>query len=252
MFWLWVIGMVILVLGSGLNLGAGFSAPYWAPDERESFQSDWQPDQDKIRTELEAMRGNWWQEIVHRAPAVREMHLMLIGMALFKWGLLEGGRPGVYRIWIGLGLLVGLPLTAYGAWRQFASDWDPISAFFLDSQFGYWGSLLIALGYAGLVFLALGAGRCPQLANRLAAVVRMALTNYLLQTLLATFIFYGRGLGLYGSVPSVGQMGIVVLIWGIQLWLSPWWLRRFRFGPVEWLWRSLSYWKRQPMRVNNL
>lgn len=256
------IGLGILVLGSLLNLGAGLSAPYWDAQERADFAAGWLPSEQQIQVELDAMRGNWWQEILHRAPAVREMHLvvipfylywrslgvMLMGMALFKWGLLEGRRPAVYRVWLVLGLLVGLPLSAYGAWRQFASGWEPITAFFVDSQFGYWGSMLIALGYAGGLFLLLGTGRWVPLANRLSAVGRLALSNYLLQTVVATFIFNGRGLGFFGEVSRIGQMGVVVLIWALQLWLSPWWLARFRFGPVEWLWRSLSYWKLQPMR----
>lgn len=58
-----------------------------------------------------------------------------------------------------------------------------------------------------------------------------------------------RGLGLFGEVPRIGQEGIVLAVWVLQLWLAPWWLARFRFGPAEWLWRSLSNLRRQPMRV---
>ena len=77
----------------------------------------------------------------------------------------------------------------------------------------------------------------------------MALTNYLAHSLIMTTIFYGYGLGLYGEVPRLGQMGFVAALIALQLAWSPWWLARFRFGPAEWAWRSLSYWKRQPMRV---
>ena len=83
---------------------------------------------------------------------------------------------------------------------------------------------------------------------RFAAVGRMALTNYLMHSVILTTVFYGYGLGLYGTVPRAAQMLFVVAVVGFQLWLSPWWLSRYRFGPVEWLWRSVSYWRWQPMR----
>src|ERR1051325_8211084 len=83
-----------------------------------------------------------------------------------------------------------------------------------------------------------------------AAVGRMALSNYLLQSLICTTIFYGYGLALFGKVrPSLGLL-LTTIICLIQIPLSVWWLRRFRFGPIEWLWRSLTYGQRQPMRVD--
>jgi uncharacterized protein len=84
----------------------------------------------------------------------------------------------------------------------------------------------------------------------LAAVGRTALSNYLLQSLICTTIFYSYGLALFGKVsPSLGLL-LTVTIFLIQIPLSVWWLGRFQFGPVEWLWRSLTYWQRQPMRVS--
>ena len=82
----------------------------------------------------------------------------------------------------------------------------------------------------------------------LAAVGQMALTNYLTHTIVCTTIFYGHGLGLFGSVDRTGQLLIVLAIWLGQLTLSPIWLKHFRFGPFEWLWRSLTYGAMQPMR----
>jgi uncharacterized protein len=87
-----------------------------------------------------------------------------------------------------------------------------------------------------------------KLLQRFAAVGRMALTNYLMHSVILTTVFYGYGLGLYGSVPRFQQMGFVVAVIALQLIYSSWWLARYRFGPVEWLWRSLTYWQRQPMK----
>ena len=84
----------------------------------------------------------------------------------------------------------------------------------------------------------------------LAAVGRTALSNYLLQSLIGTTVFYGYGLALFGKVsPSLGLL-LTMAIFLVQIPLSAWWLGRFQFGPVEWLWRSLTYWQRQPMRVS--
>lgn len=86
----------------------------------------------------------------------------------------------------------------------------------------------------------------------LAAVGRTALSNYLLQTLICTTIFYGYGLGLYGQIgPAVG-IALTLVIFGLQVPLSNWWVKRFRFGPFEWLWRSLTYGKLQPLRLDGV
>jgi uncharacterized protein len=255
--------LVLLVIGSGLMFVAGLSAPYWGEEQLAEFNDEWQPSDEKLDEELAAMRGSWWSEISRRAPNVLEMHLfilpffmswrvagmMLLGMALFKWGWLRGTASArLYAMLIVFGVMVGLPLTALGIYRQMVSDWDPVYSFFLASQFGYWGSIPMALGYVGGVMLLLRANVWQSLTTRLAAVGRMAFTNYLVQTIICTTLFYGRGLGLFGSVERVGQAGIVVLVFILQLVYSPLWLRRYRFGPAEWLWRSLSYGRRQPMR----
>jgi uncharacterized protein len=76
----------------------------------------------------------------------------------------------------------------------------------------------------------------------------MALSNYLSQSVICTFLFYSFGLGLFGSLPRTTLALIVFFIWLIQLWWSPKWLSKHPFGPVEWLWRSLTYMKRQPFQ----
>ena len=76
----------------------------------------------------------------------------------------------------------------------------------------------------------------------------MALTNYLMQSVLCTTFFNGYGFGYYGAFDRVSLYGIVAVVWALQLWSSSLWLSYFRFGPIEWLWRSLTYGKLQPMR----
>jgi len=84
----------------------------------------------------------------------------------------------------------------------------------------------------------------------LGAVGRLALSNYLLQSLVCTTIFYSYGLGLFGKVGPALGLALTVLIFALQIPLSVWWMKRFRFGPAEWLWRTLTYGRLQPMRVS--
>jgi uncharacterized protein len=261
--WLLANGLIFLLVGSGLLLMSGFSAPYWPPEQLAELERDFRPSALVLDKELAAFRGSWLDGFHYRAPESLEMHLfvfpfymlwralgaMLIGMALFRWGFITGkASSGVYRLFLGLALLVGLPATILGGQRQLAGGWDPVRAFFIESQWGYWGSLLLALGWLSALLLLTRSGIWRGLMNRLAACGRMAFTNYILQTVLCCLIFYGYGLGLIGRVPRVGQAGIALAIWLFQLWLSPIWLARFRYGPLEWAWRSLSYGARQTMR----
>jgi uncharacterized protein len=82
-----------------------------------------------------------------------------------------------------------------------------------------------------------------------AAVGRLAFSNYVFQTVLCTTFFYSYGFGMFGKTGPLMNLFIIFIVWGVQVPLSVWWCRRFRFGPVEWLWRSLTYGKRQPMKL---
>ncbi|MCH7814611.1 MAG: DUF418 domain-containing protein, partial [Planctomycetes bacterium] len=176
--------------------------------------------------------------------------LMLIGMALFKLGVLSAKRATrVYAAMILVGALVGVPLVLYGVGRNFDLNWDAQQCMFLGPQFNYWGSLFVSLAWVGAIMLLCRRGLLRPLTRLLAAAGRMAFSNYILQTVICTTIFYGHGLGLFGKVERTGQMAIVVMVWAVVLSSSPLWLGRFRFGPLEWLWRSLTYWKRQPFRA---
>jgi uncharacterized protein len=108
--------------------------------------------------------------------------------------------------------------------------------------------LLVALGWLSALALVVRAGWWRELRRRLAACGRMAFTCYILTSVICTTLFYGHGLGLFGRVSRVGQAGITLAVWLLLLWLAPFWLARFRYGPLEWLWRSLAYRKRQPWR----
>jgi uncharacterized protein len=173
---------------------------------------------------------------------------MLIGMGLMKLDVFSGRRSR--RFYIGLMLLgygIGLPLVAFDAYESIRTDFGfrfPLhGGIFLN----YFGSVLVALGHVGALILIYKSGQLTWLTARLAAVGRMALSNYLMHSIVCTTLFYGYGFGMFGHVNRTGMAGIVLVIWIVQLMISPIWLERFQFGPAEWLWRSLTYWKLQPM-----
>ena len=111
------------------------------------------------------------------------------------------------------------------------------------------GSALMCLGYMAWIVRGM---QSPAWAPRLAWVApagRMALTNYLMQSIVCTLVFYGYGLGYFQQLPRAWQVPFVFALFGMQVVLSRWWLQRFRFGPMEWVWRSLTYFTPQPMRL---
>ena len=243
---------------------AELSIPYWTEAERVAAEAEWAPSREVLDAEIAAFRGGIGDQIVARVPIAftlqtialpgmllwRAGGMMLVGMALYRLGVLAAGRSAAfYRRLAAVGLCAGLPFAALGTAYKIHMDFAWERAMFAGGLFNYVGSVGVCLGYVGLVMLAVQGGRLPGLQDRLAATGRMALTNYLAQSMLCSLIFHGHGLGLFERVGGPGQMGVVVGIWILQLIWSPWWLARFRFGPLEWLWRSLAYMERQPVRV---
>ena len=107
---------------------------------------------------------------------------------------------------------------------------------------------VMTVGWAAIIMLLIKTAASPALRARLAATGRMAFTNYLATSAVMTTIFYGYGLALFGSVPRAALYLFCFAMWAAMLLWSKPWLARFEYGPLEWLWRSLSRWQRQPMR----
>ena len=243
----------LLYLLIGLTAVSGFLPPEVAAEMRTEW---WAPREAYLLAEVDAYRGGWAEQQPWRAEGSLAMHLyafplvllwrcagmMLLGMSLYRLGVLNAARSDRFyeRLAI-LGIVGGAVPIAAGTWLDFATGWSwPHSANFW-SQLNYWGGVAMALGYVGVVMLVVRRGLLAGVRARLAAVGRMAFTNYIAQTLICTTIFYGHGLGLFGGVPRWQQALIVGAVWVVQLWWSPIWLRRFRYGPLEWLWRTLTY-----------
>lgn len=260
---LFVSGTLVLAVGSSLWLGAGMTADQWPAADAQQHLEDWAPGPEAVAHELELYRGSWSQQQEHRGPTAaamqfmvypffflwRSLGMMLLGMGLYRLGVLNAERsPRFYAILAVAGLGVGLPLAHLRVAVSVAEGWPAFEGFFLYTQYNYWGSIAAALGYVGLVMAVCRSEAWVRRLRPLAAVGRMAFTNYLLHTLLCTTLFYGHGFGLFGKVSRVEQAGVVLAIWILQLVVSPWWLDRFRYGPAEWAWRWATNLERPAFR----
>lgn len=259
-----IIGVVVVAVASGIATFWQVTIPWWPPEAMEDLETDWwNPPPESIAYELDSFRGSWSAQQEVRGPETVFMQtfhlatstlwraggLMLIGMGLFKIGVFSAARStAFYGRMLAIGAVIGLPIVAVGVAFRESIAWDVHLSFFAGDQFNYWASIPVALAWVAAVMLVVKAGVIPHLTARLAAVGRMALSCYLLETIICTAIFYGHGLGLFGSIERTGQITIVFAVWLVLLGFCPWWMQRFRFGPFEWLWRSLTYWKLQPLR----
>jgi uncharacterized protein len=148
------------------------------------------------------------------------------------------------------GYAIGIPLGLYEMNIIVSSGFDLIAAKRADTTYEI-SRFAMVIGHLGLFLAVIKAGLLRALQRGLAAVGTMALSNYLMQTIICTWLFYGfgPGLGLYGQLERYELYYVVAAIWLAEFIWSQLWLKRFRFGPFEWLWRSLTYWERQPMKL---
>jgi len=171
---------------------------------------------------------------------------MLIGMGLFRLGYFTlGWSNRAYLALIAFGYIVCVPITAWLAYLIWQSHFDPL----VIHQVGGLQQAtrpFIALAHGSVLLLLVRAGLVPWLMERLSAAGRMAFSNYLLTSIITTFVFCGFGFGLYGKLSRFELLYVVVGVWAfILVWSAPW-LARFHYGPFEWVWRTLVRWEPQP------
>ena len=227
------------------------------------FESDWDPDQAAMSDELAARRGSYGSAFKWNLVKNEEVYtllvplflfwdalaMMMLGMSLYKYGVLRGDRSSAFYIKLmTFGFLVGVSFNSYEIYRAIASNFDILETF-AQLQWSYhFGRLGLSLGYIGLLLCCINSELMSGLKARLAAVGRMALTNYLLQSVICGLIFTGAGFAMVGELERFELYPVVIAIWIFQLWISPLWLRYYRFGPAEWLWRALTYEQVPPMQ----
>jgi uncharacterized protein len=173
---------------------------------------------------------------------------MMIGMSLFKTGFLTAENSYATYTWTAvIGFLLSGPLYIFTILKAYASGFFILDIdkwlympYYLPREAG-------AIAIAAVVMIAVKSGILRPVQHALAAVGQTALSNYLLTTVICQFIFLWGPWKLYGKLEYYQNNYVLLLVWTINLVVSPIWLRKFQFGPVEWLWRSLTYVKLQPM-----
>lgn len=283
---IWVAGIVLLV-HSVMMAGAQYGMPYGAKQAAakanaklarhetlteddvsdlkkwRDLQDQWRMSEESRNKDIAAMQQGYWKAQGHTAKDVLKgemkgayfafgdwVGMMLLGMALYKNGFLGGKLSMKTYAWtaaIGLGL--AWTVTGVGAWKAWEGHFDLFQTA-MWMQFPYdIGRVAGALGNAGLLLLLWKAGMLKWVFRRIAAVGQMALTNYLLTSLTMQIVFAWGPWHWYGYVEYYKIYFAVAAMWAVNMTFSSIWLRYFEFGPMEWVWRSLTYWKRQPMRI---
>jgi uncharacterized protein len=281
----WATGVVLAVnvfLGAGMYHDAvktreeGTAAARILPakrneDQKKAYEKyektleglDYTKRAESVKKDIEAYRGGYWKLFAHRAKSVLHWHsiffykygvldallAMLFGMALYKGGVLSASKSAAfYAAGMVCGYALGIPVLSYLTLESVRTAWDPMAQMGLMSVYEY-GRLTMGFGHLCLALLIFRLGWLRPLTWLLARTGQMALSNYLLTSVLMTLYFNGYGLGNFAKLERHQLVFVAASMWSINLVLSPIWLSRFRFGPVEWLWRTLTYWKRQPMRL---
>ena len=203
----------------------------------------------------EKMRSDYFTVVKHLAPHNMEtdtiwfyqwdvwdiLSMMLLGIAFFKLDILSAKKS--YQFYGGMvaaGYIAGLAINYYELQIILRDNFSFLAFSKADVTY-YLGRLAISIGHIGAIMILVKAPVLMWLKRRLAAVGQMALTNYIMHSIICMIVFTGVGFGLFGKLQRYELLYVVFSIWIFQLIISPIWLKYFEFGPLEWLWRRLSY-----------
>jgi uncharacterized protein len=264
---LYVFGLLAMIAIVGSNLAIASSPQVTAQlDEatRAQFAQAPQDTLESAREEVVLYREGSYLDIVEKTVTedagqlVQEvllvvptetLALVLIGMALFRMGLFSGGMDRArMRRWGWIGVVAGVLVTVPIALLPYRADFPFFLTLFVFNGLARVGQLPMVLGLAALLALWAPTAARGWLGSRFAAAGRMAFSNYLGTSILMMFVFHGWALGFFGEFNRLELFALVVATWALMLaWSKPW-LERFRYGPLEWLWRCLTYGKVFPLR----
>ncbi len=250
------LGIISYIIGLTLMAGLTYLLTF-------ETQSQEQPMFMSPESQIAAYQGSWLDGFLQRAITTLVIQLiymalymatlwgiMTFGMVLMRTKVLEGAKSTRwYLISAAISLSIGIPLTwAWFNWQAGAADLPDAHKQFRHI-FVEPAGLPLALGYGAIIIALTKSSTFNFITTPLAAVGRMALTNYFLHTLLCTTFFYGHGFGYYAKIEFPNLYLVVLTVWTINIIFSMLWLKHFTMGPLEWLWRSLTYRKLVPIRA---
>ena len=240
-------------------------------DEQKAAQKAWAervkpPSPENLQREADAYLGGYVSALGQRAGFLATGHpkwlyhffifdiggMMLLGIGLLKMDIFTA-RLSMrdYALLALFGYGIGLPLASFAVWDDIGTGFDPVTVAFGGVLHAI-ARLPVALGHVAIVMMICKAGLLRWITRPLAAVGQTAFSCYILTSIICTTIFYGYGFSQFGRLERYQIYLIVLGVWLVLLVVSPLWLKRFKFGPLEWLWRSLTYMQRQPMSARDV
>ncbi len=212
--------------------------------------------------EITLYRGGYWGIVTYKITndtftpllsffegGLETLGLMAIGMMFYRNGFLTGRWENMrYLDTVKKAYLIGFPPLILLTLWQWMSNFDPIVTL---ANFIAWTApfrVIVTIGHAALIMLLIKRFAEAALMPRIIATGKAAFSNYLGTSILMTTLFYGYGFALFGHLSRWQVYLVVPCVWIIMLLWSKPWLDRYRYGPLEWLWRSLARWELQPMR----
>ena len=248
-----ILAIIVFLIPICLN----YMTYYGMPEEAlESTFAFFYPSTEQIAAQTKIMQGSYIEQMPLRIENALELQtlvfmidtfwrtsaMMLLGMILYRKGILSADNStAYYKNMMWLGLVPGLIISSVGLNQVYSSDWSGAYVMNIGANYKFVSGLLMALGYIGLVIWIYKKGIFKKLQNRLQATGRMAFTNYIGMSVICTLIFNGHGLGLFGTFDRFQQFLIVMGVWAIMLLISPKVLKKYQFGPLESIWRKLTY-----------
>ena len=248
-----IISIILFIVPLTFNLMTYYGM---TAEELESTFAFFYPSSEEITTEVQIMQGSFLEQMPIRLENAIEFQtlvfmietfwrttsLMLLGMILYRKGILSANKSiSYYSKMILIGFGIGLIISLIGLNQSYDSGWSGAYVMSVGLNYKLISGVFIAIGYIGFVMWCFKKGVFKKLQNRLQSAGRMAFTNYIGMSLICSLIFNGHGLALYGTFDRLQQFLVVVSIWVLILIVSPLVLRKYRYGPLEWLWRKLTY-----------
>jgi len=250
---LFIMAVILFLIPISLKFMTYYGMP---ADALESTFAFFHPSAEQIASQTQAMRGSYLEQMPLRVEDAiqiqtlvfmiemfwRASAMMLLGMILYRKGILSAEKSTAYYkklMWVGF--VPGLILSGIGLSQVYASEWNAAYVMNIGANYKFVSGLFMALGYIGLVIWCYKKGIFKKFQNRLRATGRMAFTNYIGMSVICTLLFNGHGLGLFGTLDRLQQFLIVISVWVLILIISPLVLKNYRLGPLERLWRKLTY-----------
>lgn len=262
--WKIFLSLVLFIIPMGFFFLVGSFIENMPPSMAEEAMQEFAPSQELLQKEIDLYQiGSWLDIFIKRVQlnmnyqigaffllsVWRTTGMMLLGMVLLNKGILSAQKSKLfYLVMAILGIGLGTLFSNEGFNRIIESNWNAAYFYKIGYQFNYFGSLFSSLGYIGLVILIFQLKILGFLTKGLEAVGRMAFTNYLCQSIICSIIFYSYGFGMFAEFSRMELLILVLIVWAFQIISSYYWLKYFRMGPFEWLWRYLTY-KEQPQLV---